>query len=122
MDQKLACNSRRSNAAVSSAVHGRLLADLFAERLLGPADQFAGRRGGGVHLRVAAAAALTHRRLAPRRKIGGQKLRPQRAQQLAVQPAGVLEADFLLGGMHIDVDQFGRHVEPQEADRLPAGE
>ena len=24
--------------------------------------------------------------------------------------------------MHVDVDQLGRHVEPQEADRLPAGE
>ena len=43
------------------------------------------------------------------------KLRPQRAQQLAVEPPAVLEADFELRGMHVDVDHLGGIVEPQKA-------
>ena len=56
------------------------------------------------------------RGLNPRRQIGGQELAPQGAQQLAVEPAGVLEADFELGRMDVDVDQLGRHLEHEEGD------
>ena len=73
------------------------------------------------HRRRRAAGQVSGRRAAGR-EVGRQELRPQRAEQLAVEPAAVLEADFLLRGMHVDVDQLGRHVEPQEANRLPARE
>ena len=80
------------------------------------------RRRCASHRRRSSTPRQLARRLAAGREIGRQKLRPQRAEQLAVQPAAVLEADFLLRRMDVHVDHLGRHVEPQEADRLPARE
>ena len=53
-------------------------------------------------------------------RVGRQKLAPQRGQQLAVEPAGILEADFQLRGMDVHVDHFGRHLHRQKGDRLAA--
>ena len=64
----------------------------------------------------------TRWRFAAGREIGGEKFRAQRAEQVAVKTTAILETDFLLGRMHVHVDQLRRHVEPQEADRLPARE
>ena len=55
-----------------------------------------------------------------RAQIGRQELAAQRGQQLAVEPAGVLEADFELRGMNVHVDHLGRHLHRQEGDRLAA--
>ena len=59
-------------------------------------------------------------RLHARVQVGRQELAPQRGQQLAVEPAGVLEADFELRRMDVHVDQFRRHLQRQEGDRIAA--
>ena len=93
----------------------------LSQLFLGPMDELAHRLG--VLDRVALAARRPIRgRLAAGGEVGGEELGPQRAEQLAVESAAILEADFLLGRMDVHVDHFGRHVETQEADRLPAGE
>ena len=62
------------------------------------------------------------RRRPARLQIRRQKLRPQRAQQLAVQPARVLKPHFLLRRMHVHIHQLRRHLQPQKTNRLPARE
>ncbi len=97
------------------------LARLPAELLFRPMDKLA-HRAARLGLVAACGDGPARVRFAAGREVGGEKLRPQRAEQLAVEPAAVLEADFLLRGMHVDVDHLGRHVEPQKADWLPTRE
>ena len=56
------------------------------------------------------------------RQVGGEKLGPQRAEQLAVEPAAILKTYFELRGMDVDVHHIRRHFQAQKADRKPAGE
>ena len=55
-----------------------------------------------------------------RRQIRGQELLPQRRQQLAVQPAAVLEPDFQLRRMHVHVDRV-RAAFPAAGRRSESG-
>lgn len=41
-------------------------------------------------------------------------------EELSVELLSVLEADFAFGGVDVDVDECGRHVEEQEADGVSA--
>ena len=41
-------------------------------------------------------------------------------KQQAIQPPRILEPHFLLRRMHVHIHQVGRHLQPQEANRLPA--
>src|SRR3989304_3469339 len=93
---------------------------VLAELLLRPVDEL-GPRAARFHPLVARPRGPTGGRPTAGLEIGREELRPQRAEQLAIEPAAVLEADLLLGGMDVDVDHLRRHVEPQEADRLGGG-
>jgi len=87
---------------------------------LGPVDQFLPQlRRAGVVVRTGGIGLRRGPHL--RRQVGGQELGANRREQLAVKPAGVLEAHLELGRVNIHVDQLGRHVEPQERDRVAPG-
>ena len=76
---------------------------------------------------VAASAACRFRPPAPfgpifGRQIGRQKPRAQRAEQLAIQPAAVLKADFELRRMDVHIDGLRRHFDLQHGHRISAGQ
>ena len=51
-------------------------------------------------------------------QIGREEPRAEGSQELAIQPASVLEADLELRRMDVHIDQFGRHLHRQKRDRL----
>ena len=53
-----------------------------------------------------------------RLQVHAEKLTAERRKQLAIQMLTIAEADFRFGGMHVDIDLGGGHVEIEERDRL----